>query len=185
MKHDLTTVDFHRAPLIAVRGETPAETLVAMKPVAEGMGLDWEEQRRKLHRHPVLKAALTFATVQMPGDDQRREWAFLPLPRLNFWFATIQPNKVPSLDTRAKIIRYQEECADVLFSHFFGKAKASAAPSQAQKLALIREARLCGFSKAELQEMWIDLRLPATEGMKARILRRQGDLFDARPLGQA
>lgn len=83
------------------------------------------------------------------------------------------------------MIAYQTECADVLFAHFFGKATASAAPSQAQKLALIREARLCGFSKAELQEMWIDLRLPVTEGMQARILRRQGDLFDGRPLGRA
>lgn len=119
---EITTVSFHGATLIAVKGATPAETLVAMKPVAEGMGLDWEEQRRKLHRHPVLKAALTFATVQMPGDNQRREWAFLPLPRLNFWLATIQPNKVLNLDTRAKIIRYQEECADVLFAHFFEKA---------------------------------------------------------------
>lgn len=30
----------------------------------------------------MLASALTFATVQMPGDDQRREWAFLPLTRL-------------------------------------------------------------------------------------------------------
>src|SRR3954469_3273163 len=84
------TIDFHSASLIAVRGETPAETLVAMKPVVEGMGLDWEKQRRRLHRHPVLEPDLTFATVQMPGTEQRREWVFLPLTRLNFWLATVQ-----------------------------------------------------------------------------------------------
>lgn len=46
----------------------------------------------------------------------------LPLNRLNFWLATIHPNKVPDPDTRAKVIRYQIECADALFAHFFGKA---------------------------------------------------------------
>lgn len=183
MKHDLTTVDFHGATLIAVRGETPTETLVAMKPVAEGMGLDWEGQRQRIGRHPVLSKGA--CEIQVPSAGGMQAMTALPLSKLNFWLATIQPNKVPNLDTRARILAYQEECADVLFAHFFGKAKASAAPSQAQKLALIREARLCGFTKPELQEMWIDLCLPATEGMKARILRRQGDLFDAQPLGQA
>ncbi|WP_454021191.1 phage antirepressor N-terminal domain-containing protein [Azospirillum sp. Marseille-Q6669] len=184
MKHELTTVEFHGATLIAVRGETPAETLVAMKPVVEGMGLDWEEQRRKLHRHPVLASALTFATVQMPGDDQRREWAFLPLTRVNFWLATVQPGRVKNPATKAKVIEYQTECADVLFAHFFGKA-AGVPVSLTQKLVLVREARLSGFSKAELQEMWIELGLPSTGGMKARVLRRQLDLFGSRPLGQA
>lgn len=120
--NELTTVDFHGAKLVAVKGATPAETLVAMKPVVEGMGLDWEEQRRKLHRHPVLSPDLTFATVQMPGDDQRREWAFLPLTRVNFWLATVQPGRIHNEDVKAKVIEYQRECADVLFAHFFAKA---------------------------------------------------------------
>lgn len=46
----------------------------------------------------------------------------LPLSKLNFWLARIHPNKVPNPETRAKVIAYQEECADVLFAHFFGKA---------------------------------------------------------------
>lgn len=120
--NELTTVDFHGAKLVAVKGATPAETLVAMKPVVEGMGLDWEEQRRKLHRHPVLSPDLTFATVQMPGDDQRREWAFLPLTRVNFWLATVQPGRIHNEDVKARVIEYQRECADVLFEHFFAKA---------------------------------------------------------------
>lgn len=50
----------------------------------------------------------------MPGDIQTREWVFLPLNRLNFWLATIQGGSIPDLGTRATVIRYQEECADVL-----------------------------------------------------------------------
>jgi hypothetical protein len=119
----LTTIDFHGAALVAIRGNTPAETLVAMKPVVEGMGLNWEKQRIKLNNHPVL--APTLRVAQVPGDDQAREHSFLPLKRLNFWLATVQPDRVPNLATRAKIIAYQTDCADVLFAHFFGKAMVS------------------------------------------------------------
>jgi len=81
-KNEFVTVDFQGALLIAVRGKTPAETLVAMKPVVEGMGLDWEKQRRRLHLHPVLEPDLTFGTVQMPGTDQRRD-------KRKWWFCQI------------------------------------------------------------------------------------------------
>lgn len=117
--HELVTVPFHGAALMAVRGETPAETLVAMKPVVEGMELDWGSQFRKLKEHPVLGKGIVNLTIPSAGGPQAM--SMLPLNRLNFWLATIQPNKVPDAETRARVIQYQEECADVLFAHFFGK----------------------------------------------------------------
>ncbi|CAK0771710.1 hypothetical protein WCLP8_4760005 [uncultured Gammaproteobacteria bacterium] len=122
MTKELTTVDFYGATLVAVRGETPAETMVAMKPVVEGMGLSWQPQHRKLLEHPVLGSCIINSVMQMPGDVQGREHTLVPLNRLNFWLATIQPNKIPDPETRARVITYQIECADVLFAHFFGKA---------------------------------------------------------------
>jgi hypothetical protein len=107
-KNEFVTVDFQGALLIAVRGKTPAETLVAIKPVLEGMGLDWEKQRRRLHLNPVLEPDITFRTVQMPGTEQGREWIFLPLTRLNFWLATVQANKVPDHSVRERVIQYQK-----------------------------------------------------------------------------
>jgi hypothetical protein len=117
---EITTVPFHGATLIAVKGATPAETLVAMKPVAEGMGLSWQGQHAKLTEHPVLSKGIK--DILIPSEGGPQAMTALPLSRLNFWLATIHPNKVLNLDTRAKIIRYQEECADVLFAHFFEKA---------------------------------------------------------------
>lgn len=116
----LTTVDFHGAKLIALRGETPADTLVAMKPVVEGMGLSWAAQFVKIQAHPVLSQGI--ANIAIPSNGGLQEMTALPLSRLSFWLATIQPNKVPNLETRAKVIAYQTECADVLFAHFFAKA---------------------------------------------------------------
>jgi len=116
----LTTVDFHGATLTVLRGASPADTLVAMKPVVEGMGLNWEKQRIKIRNHPVLVPTLRVVPFGSSGGEQ--DSIALPLNRLNFWLATIHPNRVPDPETRARVIAYQTECADALFDHFFGKA---------------------------------------------------------------
>lgn len=115
-------VPFHGAELAALAGGSPATTIVAMKPMTEGMGLDWGAQHKKLMQHPVLSTCVSVKEMQMPGDDQVREWVFLPLNRVNFWLATLHPNRIEDPATRAKVIEYQTECADALFAHFFGRA---------------------------------------------------------------
>lgn len=128
----LTTLDFHGATLIARRGDTPAETLVAMKPVVEGMGLDWSGQHKKLLSHPVLAQGISVMTIPFAGGHQ--EMTALPLNRLNFWLATIQPDRVPDEAVRAKVIAYQTECADALFDHFFGHSADVLTPERCQDL---------------------------------------------------
>jgi len=54
-----------------------------MKPVVEGMGLEWSPRRRKSVEHPLLGICMVNLTMQMPGDDQGRVWTFVPLNRLN------------------------------------------------------------------------------------------------------
>lgn len=118
----LTTVNFHGNDLVALRGDSPETTLVAMKPVVEGMGLDWTYQYRKLAEHPVLSSCVAVTAIQVPGSTQSRDMIFLPLNRLSFWLATIQPSRIKDEAIRALVIEYQTECADVLFDRFFGKA---------------------------------------------------------------
>lgn len=136
MTNELTTVPFYGATLLAVRGTTPAGTMVIMKPVSEGMGLSWQGQHEKLKGHPVLSKGIKEILIPSAGGVQAM--TALPLSRLNFWLATIQPNKVANLEARAKVIRYQEECAEVLFAHFFEKAVGrSSGPSVADAEAII------------------------------------------------
>lgn len=133
----ITTIDFHGASLIVRAGATPAETLVAMKPVVEGMGLDWSAQFRKLERHPVLAATIAImATVA--EDGKMRDVVALPLNRLHFWLATIHPTKVKP-EIQERVITYQTEAADVLFEHFFGTRVAGPAPGT--ELVLSEEAK--------------------------------------------
>jgi hypothetical protein len=94
--------------------------MVAMKPIVEGMGLDWKGQYDKLRSHPVLATCIRLIPIQMPGDDQERDVICLPLNRINFWLATVQPGRVPSPNFRAAVIAYQVECSDALFNRFFG-----------------------------------------------------------------
>ena len=90
----IVTVNFHGATLASLLGSTPDTTEVAMKPIVEGMRLDWTAQYRKLLSHPVLAACVAVKTMQMPGDSQAREHVFLRLTRLPFWMATIHPDRV-------------------------------------------------------------------------------------------
>lgn len=120
-KNVITTIPFHGANLHVLAGGTPETTLVAMKPVVEWMMLDWSAQRQKMERHPVLNTCTVITPLQMPDDDQARDHTFLPLNRLHFWLATIQPNRINDPAIREKVIITQTEAADVLFDHFFGR----------------------------------------------------------------
>lgn len=117
-KDDLTTIQFHDARLIVRRGETPEQTLVAMKPVVEGMGMDWGGQHKKLSNHPVLSKGIS--EMEIPSAGGQQSMTALPLNRIHFWLATIQPNKIKDAEIKEKVILFQTEAADALFNHFFG-----------------------------------------------------------------
>lgn len=119
----LTTVPFQGANLIVREGRTPADTMIAMKPLVEGMGLNWETQRQRMTRHPVLKEGT--CVIQVPSAGGPQDMLFLPLMRLNFFLATIHPERVADDAVRERVIAYQTQCADVLFKEFFGKRLAA------------------------------------------------------------
>lgn len=121
-RNAITTIPFHGANILVKPGDTPEATMVAMKPVVEGMGLDWGGQHKKMLSHPVLETCISVTGMQMPGDDQERDHTFLPLNRLHFWLATIHPDRIKDEAIRDRVILYQTEAADVLFDHFFGRA---------------------------------------------------------------
>lgn len=54
--------------LLAVRGLTPADTMIAVKPVAEALGLDWSAQLKHPKRNEVLvKGAVEMAASSAGG----------------------------------------------------------------------------------------------------------------------
>lgn len=110
----VTTVPFHGTNLFVVERE--GQPYAPMRPIVEGMGLDWKTQYRKLQSGRFVTCVVEM-TTQLPGDDQRRAVTCLPLRKLMGWLMSIHPNKVRS-EIRDKVIAYQSECDDVLWDYW-------------------------------------------------------------------
>ncbi|EEV4555588.1 hypothetical protein EKD30_001453 [Escherichia coli] len=106
-------VPFHGAELYVVNHN--GEPYTPMKPIVEGMGMDWASQFTKMKQR--FKTCIVKITMQLPGDEQRREIICLALRKLAGWLQTIIPNKVRP-EIRDKVIQYQEECDDVLYEYW-------------------------------------------------------------------
>lgn len=107
------TVPFHGNALYVVNHN--GEPYTPMKPIIDGMGMDWASQFTKLKQR--FKTSIVKITMQLLGDDQRREIICLPLRKLAGWLQTISPNKVKP-EIRDKVIQYQDECDDVLYEYW-------------------------------------------------------------------
>jgi hypothetical protein len=82
-----------------------------MKPVVEGMGMDWQRQRAKLKGQ--FSTHIKKFTIQPSVDSRPTTFLCLALDNFSDWMQTVCPNKV-NPQTRGKVIQYQCECADLL-----------------------------------------------------------------------
>ena len=113
LQNQLVTVDFHGQSLVAVLID--GNPHVAMKPICENIGLDWDAQRKRIRRNLVLNKGAVIMDVPSEGGDQ--ETLCLPLSKLNGWLFGVDANRVRE-EIKPRLIQYQEECFDVLFRHF-------------------------------------------------------------------
>lgn len=104
-------VPFHGASLFLAKHND--EPYVPMKPVVEGMGLDWKSQHVKISQR--FSKGMVEITIPSKGGDQLM--SCLPLRKLPAWLYSIQPNKVKA-EIRDKVIQYQEECDEVLWQYW-------------------------------------------------------------------
>ncbi|MGJ8515295.1 phage antirepressor N-terminal domain-containing protein [Carnimonas bestiolae] len=106
-------VSFHGNKLLTVRdGET---IRVAMKPITDAIGLQWEAQLKRIKRHPVLSQGVSMMDIPSNGGIQQH--TTLPLELLNGWLFGIDANRVKP-EIRDTLLMYQRECFKVLFEHF-------------------------------------------------------------------
>jgi hypothetical protein len=122
----LVSVPFQGGALLAAAGSYPEEgdRPVPLAPFCERLGINADTQRKKLAR--VAWTCPVIMTVQIPGDDQARRLACIPLRALAGWLFTINPGKVAP-EARPALVAYQREAADVLYRHFLAPP-APAAP---------------------------------------------------------
>ncbi|WP_312151818.1 phage antirepressor N-terminal domain-containing protein [Pseudomonas sp.] len=108
-----SVIPFRSAKLLLV--ERDGQPFIPMKPVVEGMGLDWKSQHAKLQGGRFNSVMVMITTTG--ADGKQYEMACLPLRKLAGWLMSIHASKVrPEL--RDGVIDYQNECDEALWSYW-------------------------------------------------------------------
>lgn len=104
-------VPFHGTELYVVNYN--GEPYTPMRPIIDGMGMDWASQFTKLKS----RFAKGVGEITIPTAGGAQKMICLALRKLAAWLNTISPNKVKA-EIRERVIRYQEECDDVLYEYW-------------------------------------------------------------------
>lgn len=104
-------VPFHGDNLYLVSHN--GEPFVPMKPVVQGMGLDWPTQFTKIKQ----RFAKGIVEITIPAKGGGQPMTCLAFRKFAGWLHTINVGKVRA-DLREKVARYQEECDDVLYQYW-------------------------------------------------------------------
>ncbi len=184
---NIVTIDFHGNQLLGF--ENDRGLFVALKPIVEGMGIDWSSQHKRLQRDPILSEGMVIMTIPF-GRGGAQEAVCLPLDLVHGWLFTVDASRIADDVTRAKVITYQRECYRVLADAFAGKAAPDprAAPIDAlpQEAArkLVTEARHT-FDAIAARQLWFKLGLPTVPAMHSMPEQLLLPYYPARQGGQS
>lgn len=154
-KTDMNTIStinvpFHGNNLYVVNYN--GQPYVPMRPIVEGMGMDWTGQLNKLKQK--FKSTVEEISI-VAADGKERNMICLALRKLAGWLHTISPNKVKA-EIRDKVIQYQEECDDVLYEYWTtGEVKAKHKSTVSDRSPLVDAINLLVGKKAiAYSEAW-------------------------------
>lgn len=92
------------------------EKYVAIKPICEAIGVDYDNQMDKINEDEIL-SQLTPLRGVVAADGKNREMRVISLRYVFGWLFTINPNKVKP-EIKEQIIEYKKQCYDALFDTF-------------------------------------------------------------------
>lgn len=129
----------------------------AIRPIVEGMGLNWGSQSAKL-KNPKFNCCDIETVAQ---DGKIRTMLCMPIKKLNGWLFSINPEKVKP-EIKDDVIAYQEECFEALYNYWH-KGEAvnprfeKITDKQAYQLKTAVEKR-CKNNKEYYQAVWTALK---------------------------
>ena len=118
-------IDFQdgKVTAVMVQDENGRENVyIPLRPLVEGMGLDWSSQRRRINRNPVLSEAcisVAVTTTQTGRGSGSKKTLSIPISHLNGFLFGVNANRVKP-EIRPLLVEYQAKCYEVLFHAFNG-----------------------------------------------------------------
>jgi len=108
----IKSIEFYNKSLTTIKeGEIE---YVAMRPIVEGIGLDWASQFVKLNNN---KGKFGCCDITTPSKGGLQKTLCIPFTKLYGYLFSINPNRVRK-DIKDQVILYQNECFEALYDHF-------------------------------------------------------------------
>ena len=107
---------------VLVQDENGRENIyIPLKPLVEGMGLNWSGQRQRIQKNLVLSEVCRSVGVTHSEPNRTRNINMLciPISHLNGFLFGVNANRVRT-EIRPLIVQYQEHCYELLFNAFNG-----------------------------------------------------------------
>ena len=133
---DVTRVPFHGTTILTNNDGSQ----IVVRPVCEALGLDADAQQRRIKRQPWASTAMM--TVQVPGDDQRRDMLTVDRRTFTMWLATVETGRLKNEQAREMLVAFQTEAADALDRYFNEGGAINPRANEHQVNALIRQAQM-------------------------------------------
>ena len=93
---------------------------VVVKSIVEGIGLNYQNSMKNLADSRLNEFKIEYKlTEAFGGLNVGKTYFALPVRRIAAWLYSINANKVNE-DAREILFKFQEQCDEVLFKHFFG-----------------------------------------------------------------
>ena len=143
MKQELQNINFHGSNLLTI--EQGGTLYVAMKPVCESIGVNWDSQRKKVMGHSVLSSVAVIMTAT-GNDGKQYKMVMLPIKYIQGWLFMIDANRVKP-EIKELLLRYQRECYRVLANHFRQEPMVTD-----DAIAKLSQVRAVGLAVAQLAE---------------------------------
>ncbi|MBE7688464.1 hypothetical protein G1K66_08585 [Tenacibaculum finnmarkense] len=112
MSTQLITVNEKQIPIVTLSNEK----YVAIKPICEAIGVDYDNQIDKINNDEILKQLTPLKGV-VAADGKTRKMRVISLRYVFGWLFTINPNKVKP-EIKQDVINFKKECYDALFDTF-------------------------------------------------------------------
>ena len=136
--------------LIALVGDVP---YVAIRPIAEFIGLEWSSQRLRIQRDDILSEESKLV-VMTGADGRQREMFSLPLELLPGWLFGVTPSKARP-EYREKLTQYRRDCFRVLWRAF--QTELAQQTPEAATPSPLMEVRGLALAVAQMAEQQMEL----------------------------